>query len=326
MRAMVVPRFGGPEVFELQDLPEPEPGPGEITIEVEFTGVNFTDVRNRRGDGLGVPPFVPGVEVSGRIKELGEGVTGFEPGEAVVSFTGGHSYAEVVKAAAGRVFSLPDSLAGKPESGGLAVVVATALNLLRVAGRVLPGETILIHGASGGVGTALVQVAEGLGLGQVYGTVSSERKAAYAAGFPFAGVFLRERFVDEVKGATAGRGVDVVFDPIGGEARARSFQALAPFGRLVHFGNASLEPEVAPEAFDLRARGHGYIGYSGGQHHALDPEGVRLTYREAVDLVGSGRVRIDVTEVLPLERAADAHSRIEAGEAVGKLVLAVRPG
>lgn len=323
MRAMVVPRFGGPEVFEPAELPEPEPGPGQVSISVEFIGVNFTDVRNRRGDGMGVPPMVVGVEVAGHIRRLGEGATGLEPGQAVTAGTGGHAYAEVVIADAGRVFPLPDSLVGDPVSATLSVVVPVSLLLLRQAARALPHESMLVHGASGGVGTALAQVAGVLGLGPVYGTVSTQAKADYASGFPFAGVFLRNGFVEGVKEATGGRGVDAVFDPIGGEARTRSFEVLAPFGRLVHFGNASLEPEVAPDAMEMRSRAIGYIGYSAAQHFSRDPEGTRPVFAEAIDLVASGRVRIDVTEVLRLDQAAEAHARIEAGEAMGKLVLAV---
>ncbi|HLI40925.1 MAG TPA: alcohol dehydrogenase catalytic domain-containing protein, partial [Streptosporangiaceae bacterium] len=95
MRAVVVPAYGGPEVLSVRDVPEPRPGPGEVSVAVRFAGVNYTDVRNRRGDGLGVPPFIPGVEVSGTVREVGDGVTALRPGQAVAAFTRGHGYAEV---------------------------------------------------------------------------------------------------------------------------------------------------------------------------------------------------------------------------------------
>jgi NADPH2:quinone reductase len=323
MRAMTVPRFGGPEVFEVGDVPIPVPGPGQVSIDVVHAGVNFTDLRNRRGDGLGVPPMILGIEVSGTIREVGEGVSGWAPGAPVTSLTGGHAYAEVVVAAADRVLSLPDLLVGDPAAACLMGVVPTAINLVGPAGKVVEGESILFHGASGGVGTALVQVAAVMGLGPVHGTVSSDAKADYARGYGFAGVHLRGGFVDSVMEATSGRGVDVVFDPIGGEVRAQSFDALAPFGRLIHFGNASLEQEVVPEATWLRARCVGYVGYSGGQHAGLDFATVSRSWREGVELVASGAVKIDVTRVLPLEEASEAHRAIEAGEVVGKVVLAV---
>lgn len=182
---------------------------------------------------------------------------------------------------------------------------------------------MLIHGASGGVGTALVQAARMLDLGPVHGTVGSTEKARYAGGYPFATVHLREGFVSSILEATEGRGVDVVFDPIGGAVRTASFRALAPFGRLVHFGNASMEPETVPAAPHLRARGLGYLGYSSAQDHLLFPAENDAIQLEAIEAVAAGQIRIDVTEVFPLEEAARAHALIEAREAVGKIVLAV---
>lgn len=322
MRAMLVPHFGPPEVFEPIEREDPRPGPGEVSIAVQYAGVNFTDVRNRRGDGLGVPPFVPGIEVGGRIAEVGPGVEGFAPGDPVASVTGGHGYATMVTVAAHRVYPLPEALVGDPASGALCSALPSAIKLLRRGGRVRPGESMLIHGASGGVGTAFAQVARHLGLGPVYGTVSSPAKAEYARQYPFDGVFVREGFVEAVAGATSGRGVDVVFDPIGGEVRAASFAALAPFGRLVHFGNASMEPEVAPEATYLRSRALGYVGYSSAQDHLRFQEENDAIGHEAVALAAEGHVHIDVTEVFPLEEAARAHAAIEQRRAVGKLVLA----
>jgi NADPH2:quinone reductase len=317
---MVVPRFGPPDVFEPTDVPEPEVGPGQVGIEVEFIGVNFTDVRNRRGDGLGVPPMIPGIEVAGTAGEVGAGVEGIEPGMPVVSLTGGSAYAERVVVDASRV--LP--LVGRPEAAVAVGVVPTSLNLLRLAGKVHPGEAVLIHGASGGVGTAFVQVARLMDLGPVYATVGSEWKADYARRYPFARVMTRDRFPEQITEITGGRGVDVVFDPIGGWVRARSFEMLAPFGRLVHFGNASMEPEIVPDATWLRARCVAYAGYSGGQHAGLDFATVQRSWRQGLDLVATGAVSLDVTRVLPLEEAAAAHRMIEAGEVVGKLVLSTR--
>jgi NADPH2:quinone reductase len=323
MRAMVVPAFGPPEVFEVSQIPDPVPGAGQVLIRVAFVGVNFTDVRNRRGDGLGVPPMIPGIEVAGVVAGVGAGVEGLVEGMPVTALTGGHAYAELVACDASRVLPLPPGLVGDPVSATVMGVLPSALNLLRAAARVLPGETMLIHGASGGVGTALVQAASVLGLGEVHGTVSSPAKAEYAGRYGFASVHLRDDFVSSVRSATAGRGVDVVFDPIGGRVRAESFEVLAPFGRLIHFGNASLEPEVVPAAVDLRARGLGYVGYSGGQHGVIDLQGVRRSWIEGLDLVASGRVTIDVTRVLDLTEAAEAHRLIESRVAVGKIVLAV---
>ena len=181
MRAVVVPEYGGPEVLRLADLPEPEPGPGEVTITVRFAGVNFTDIRNRIGDGLGVVPFVPGVEVAGTVRRVGDGVTGLSPGQPVASLTRGHGYAEVVSAAADLTVPLPGNLAGRPESGGMFVTVPLALMLLRRVARVLPEETVLLHGAAGGVGTVTGQLARYWGLRPLRRVPGILRRPASAA-------------------------------------------------------------------------------------------------------------------------------------------------
>jgi NADPH2:quinone reductase len=136
-------------------------------------------------------------------------------------------------------------------------------------------------------------------------------------------VFVRDGFVEATLAATEGRGVDVILDPIGGAIRAASWEALARFGRLVHFGNASMEPEVVPSAVDLRARGHAYVGYSGGQHAVADLAAVRASWLEGVELVADGSVTVPVHAVLPLEEAAEAHRLLESGDSVGKIVLRV---
>jgi NADPH2:quinone reductase len=323
MRAVVVPEYGGPEVLTLADLPEPEPGPGEVTIAVRFAGVNFTDVRNRIGDGLGVVPFVPGVEVAGTVRRVGDGVTTLSPGQPVASLTRGHGYAEVVSAAADLTVPLTDSLAGRPESGGMFVTVPLALMLLRRVARVQPEDTVLLHGAAGGVGTVTGQLARHWGLRPLLGTASSPAKADFARGYGYGQVFGYTDFPEGVMEATEGRGVDVVLDPVGGDVRQRSFELLAPFGRLVTYSNISREPEVVPEATWMRARCVGYLGFSGGQLPLRDPGLVRPSLLEAAEVVSSGAVDVRVTSVFPLEQAAEAHRVFERRAAVGKFILAV---
>jgi NADPH:quinone reductase len=118
VRAMIVSAFGGPEMLSAADVPEPEPGPGEVSVTVRFAGVNYTDVRNRQGDGLGRPPFIPGVEVSGTVRAVGAGVTSLRPGQPVAAFTRGHGYAEVATAAEAFTVPVTEELAGRPESAG----------------------------------------------------------------------------------------------------------------------------------------------------------------------------------------------------------------
>ncbi len=323
MRAVLVREYGGPEVLTLADLPEPEPGPGEVTISVQFAGVNFTDVRNRIGDGLGVVPFVPGVEVAGVVRGVGDGVSGLSPGQPVASLTRGHGYAEVVRAAADLTVPVPENLAGRPEAAGMLVTVPLALMLQRRVARVLPEETVLLHGAAGGVGTITGQLARHWGLRPLLGTASSPAKAEFACGYGYGHVFGYTDFAEGVLAVTAGRGVDVVLDPVGGHVRARSFELLAPFGRLVTYSNISREPEVVPDAAWMRARCAGYLGFSGGQLPLRDPGAVRPSLLEAAGLVSSGATEVRVTSVFPLEQAAEAHRVFERRAAVGKFILAL---
>ncbi len=323
MRAVLVSRYGGPEVLTVTELPEPEPGPGEVSVSVRFAGVNFTDVRNRVGDGLGVVPFVPGVEVAGTIRRLGTGVTGLRPGQPVAALTRGRGYAEVVTAAAGLTVPLPEELAGRPESGGMFVTTQLALMMLRRVARVLPEETVLLHGAAGGVGSVTGQLARHYGLRPLLGTVSSAGKADFARRHGFAHVFGYDDFAARVLEVTGGRGVDVVLDPVGGAVRARSFELLAPFGRLVTYSNISREPEVVPDAGWMRARAVGYAGFSGGQLPHRAPELIRPALLEAAELIRTGVLDVAVTAVYPLAQAAQAHRVFERRAAVGKLILAV---
>jgi NADPH:quinone reductase len=323
MRAVVVPEFGGPEVLTLREMPEPTPGPGEISITVAFAGVNFTDVRNRVGDGLGKVPFIPGVEVAGTVRQVGPDVAGLRPGQHVAALTRGHGYAEVVTAAAELTVPLPDNLIGKPESGGMFVTVQLGLMLLRRVARVLAEETVLLHGAAGGVGTVVGQLARHFGLRPLLGTVSDLAKAQFARQNGFAGVYGYDQFEEAVLAATGGRGVDVVLDPVGGQIRARSFEVLAPFGRLVTYSNISREPEVVPDANWMRARCVGYAGFSGGQLPLRAPELIRPSLLEATELISTGVINTGVTSVFPLARALDAHRQFEQRTAVGKLILAV---
>ena len=323
MRAVVVREYGAPEVLRLAEVPEPEPGAGEVTIGVRFAGVNFTDVRNRIGDGLGVVPLVPGVEVAGTVREVGDGVSGLSPGQPVAALTRGHGYAEVVSAAADLTVPLPENLAGRPEAGGMLVTVPLALMLLRRVARVLPEETVLLHAAAGGVGTVTGQLARHWGLRPLLGTASTAAKAEFARGYGYGHVFGYSDFAEGVLAATAGRGVDVVLDPVGGQVRARSFELLAPFGRLVTYSNISREPELVPDAAWMRARCVGYLGFSGGQLPLRDPGLVRPSLLEAAQLISSGAIEIRVTSVFPLEQAAEAHRVFERRAAVGKFILAV---
>jgi NADPH2:quinone reductase len=318
----VVPAYGGPEVLSVQDVPEPQPGPGQVSVAVRFAGVNYTDVRNRNGDGLGVTPFIPGVEVAGTVRAVGAGVTSLRPGQPVAAFTRGHGYAEVAVASEAFTVPLPGDLAGRPESAAMLITIPLVLMLLERVARVGPGDTVLLHSAAGGVGTVAGQLARRAGLRPLLGTAGDAGKAEFARRHGFGDVFGYDDFDTAVLAATGGRGVDVVLDPVGGDVRARSFPLVAPFGRLVSYSNISGEPETAPGAEWLRAQCIGYAGFSAGQLSGRDPGAMRPALEEAVRLVAAGEIDLGVTGVYPLEQAAQAHRVFEDRAARGKLILA----
>lgn len=328
MRAVVVRRFGGPEVLVVEEMAEPSPGPGQVAIAVGYAGVNFADVMGRRGDYHRTSlPFVPGLEVAGNVVAAGEGVVEPGPGTAVAAFVGSGGYAEVVLANALLVFSIEGS--GAPTEpavvAALPTVAPTALFLLDEVARMRPGESVLVHAAAGGVGTMAGQMARSFGASLVLGTVSSPEKAKYAGKFGYDDVFVREHFVEKTRSASDGRGVDVVLDSIGGPTREASFEALAPMGRVVAFGNACGGPETFPSGRELRPSNKGVLGFSMGSLVGADPARVGAIARRAIEMVLSGRTHLDVTGVFPLERAGEAHGRIESGRSLGKLVLEVSP-
>jgi len=325
MRAVVIPRFGGPEVLEVRDLPAPAPGPGEVTVDVAYAGVNHAEVLYRRGD-VDVPlPYTPGIEVAGHIRALGSGVAGLRAGQPVAALTivDGGGYAEVVRVAAPLVFPL-DTLAPDLDLSTAAAFpsnTTTALLVLSTVAHLQKGERVLVHGASGGVGSVLGQMARALGAGQVIGTVGSPDKVDAAKGLGYDTVLLGDSFADALPDATGGAGVDVVVDPVGGEARTRSLAALNTLGRLVVMGNAGAADDVTVSANGLWFAGTAVLGFNLALLSARDPERVHAAGEEALRLVARGAVRVDVTDVLPLDQAAEAHRRIAARAVRGKLVL-----
>jgi NADPH2:quinone reductase len=323
MRAVVIEEYGGPEVVRVGERPAPQAGPGEVAIAVRFASMNYTDVRNRIGDGLGRVPFVPGVEAAGRILSIGDGVEGFSVGQPVCALTRGSAHAEVAVAPAALTIVLTEELASRPESGALLVTVPLALILLREAAHVSPDDAVLVHSAAGGVGTALAQVAAIDKMAPLWGTVGSPAKADYATAHGYGQLFSYDDFQAEVLARTEGRGVDVVLDPVGGAVRRASLEVLAPFGRLVTYSNVSREPEPLPDAEWLRARCLACAGISVGQLSGRRPELVRKWLEEAVRLVQQGALEVGVTDVLTLEEAAAAHRLYAERRVRGKLVLDV---
>ncbi|MFH8680512.1 zinc-binding alcohol dehydrogenase family protein [Streptomyces lydicus] len=321
MRAVEFQEYGGPEVLKVVQAEPPTPGPGQVTIDAAYVGVNFADLKARaegyRVDSL---PFRPGLEVSGRIRGVGHGVEGLRPGQEVVALVNSGAYAEVVVADTTTVFPLPGDLDLRT-AAALPTVLPTAHALLHEVGRLRAGETVLVHGAAGGVGTAVGQLARAAGAGAVYGVVSSAAKAEYARKHGYDEVFTAGTFPDDVRRATDGRGVDLVLDPVGGETLRRGLGALAVFGRLVSFGNAGGEEPWHVGQPELYAQGRSVAGFSILALAQSAPEALRTVADRAFRSVTDGIVALPITAEFPLTDAAEAHRLMGGRASTGKLLL-----
>jgi NADPH2:quinone reductase len=324
MRAIIFEEHGGPEVLKSARLPDPRPDPGEVTIDVAYAGVNFADILGR-SNGYRVErlPHHPGLDVSGVIREVGEGVTEFAPGQEVAAFLrNGGGYAEVVLAPAVAVYALPDGVDLRT-AATLPSVLPTAYALMHEVGRLREGDTVLIHGAAGGVGTVAGQLARAGGASAVYGVVSSLDKAEHALKSGYDQVFTTDTFDADVMKATGGRGVDIAFDSVGGDTFRRTLEVLSRFGRLVSFGSAAGgEPwQIGP--LETRPRGLSVSGFSLLETAATDPLLLRGIAERAFRTVSEGGVELPVGAEFALEDAAGAHRLIESRTSTGKLLLRV---
>jgi len=313
MRAVQQLAFGGPEVLELAELPDPRPGPGELLVEVELAGVNFADTHQRRNEYLAESelPFVPGSEVAGT-------VAGSD--RRVVAMTGGRGgYAELAVVPEAMAFELPAGL-GSHEALALLIQGLTAWHLLRTCARILPGESVAVHAAAGGTGSLAVQLAREFGAGRVVATASSpeKRELALACGADVAidgdPEGLAARLVE-----AAGGELDVVLDAIGGEVFDRSMEALAPFGRMVTYGvSGGKTNSVNTRA--LMKRGQAVAGF--WLAHCYErPEMLGEPLEACFELAARGRLRPLLGGRYPLAEAAIAQEELAGRRTTGKLVL-----
>lgn len=325
MRCLQVTSLEGPSAVALSDIPEPEPGPGDVLIDVHAAGVSFPDLLLSQGLYQMKPelPFVPGVDVAGVVRSAPEGC-GLNPGDRVAAMTGIGGFAEAAIAPPILTFRIPDSLSFEA-AAGLVMNHHTAIFALKRRAELQAGETVLILGAGGGVGTASIQVAHALGA-KVIAVASSEgtRAAASSAG--------ANTIVDgngdwgaEVRELTGGRGVDVVMDPIGGDAFLTALRALAPEGRLLIVGFVSgTIPELAMNRVLLRnvsLVGVNWGGFLSTGHADYAAEaGAYLD-----ELLASGKVTPEVGRTYGLEDGAQALIDLAERKATAKSVIVVRP-
>ncbi|MBF6519533.1 NADPH:quinone oxidoreductase family protein [Nocardia farcinica] len=324
MRAAQVSRLEGPEAVEIVDIPEPAAFPGGVVIDVHAAGVAFPDVLMTRGVYQMKPelPFVVGGEVAGVVREAPEGAH-VRPGDRVLALTMlGNAIAEVAVTPAEMVFKLPDNIS--MEAGaGILFNDLTVHFCLRNRGRLAPGETVLVHGAAGGIGTSTLRMAAALGASRVVAVVSTPEKAEVAKANGATDVVLTEGWLAAVKELTGGRGVDIVLDPVGGDRFTDSIRSLASAGRLLVVGFTAGEiPTVKVNR--LLLKNVEVVGAAWGEWVMSHPGYLAEQWAEVEPLLASGAIAPPQPVLYPLERAAEAVASLDNRTATGKVVVTVR--
>jgi NADPH2:quinone reductase len=356
MKRVIVDHYGGPEVLRMVEEDEPRPGPGEVRVKVLAAGVSYTDAMLRVGSYLGVPkpPFTPGYELVGVVEELGPGCTRLRVGDRIGALTVWGADAEYVCVLEADAVEVPEDI-DPAQILSLVFTYMTAYQLLHRTAMVKSGEAVLVHGAAGRVGTAVLELGAEAGL-RMYGTCSERDRAAVERLGAVAIDYRNEDFLARVRELTGGAGVDVALDGFGGGLSLRSFRALRPGGRLVVFGHSGtvahgrkswrgwakwyattatvamwglLSPRRRVLVYRIQKlrEGHQVLPVS-GRRRALpvgggprDPEWFRQDFHVLLDLFRAGKIHPVVAERLPLSDARRAHELLESSADKGKLVL-----
>ena len=320
MKAIRIYATGGPEVMRFEDVELPAPGPGEVRIRHTAVALNFRDILMRRGQHPTTSfPIGLGSESAGVIEALGPGVSDFAAGDRVVCVSRPDAaYAEARNVPAARVLKLPVAI-DERIAASMMVRGMTARYLVRETYNVQPGDTIVIHAAAGGVGMIVSQWAKHIGA-TVIGTVGSPDKAALARAHGCDHVFGYADFSDKVRELTGGKGVPVVYDSVGKTTFEGSLRALRRRGILASFGEASGDPDPVPPR-KLGTSGSVFLTHpSLGDYVATRGELVE-TANDLFAMVGSGKIKIEVSHSYPLREAAQAHRDVEARKTTGSVVL-----
>jgi len=330
---ITVGQYGGREVLELRSRPADPPGPGEVLVRVQAAGVSFGDVLLRAGViPVGPkPPYTPGFDITGVVETVGSGVAGFRPGQPVTALVRSGGYAELAVVRADRLVAVPPGLDAVPVAAAVLNYFVAYQMLHRVA-KVRPGQRVLVHGAAGGVGSALLQLGRIAEL-DCYGTCSAPKQQIVTRLGGHAIDYRHQDFLATVQ-ALPGRGVDAVFDPVGGRNFRRSYRALRPGGMLVGYGQSeALQDGRARRAVAVR----GFVGglllpklvpdrrattfYNAWSLEKKQPAAYREDLGHLLDLLAAGQIEPVIAETLPLAAAAKAHELLERAAVSGKIVL-----
>ncbi|MGF6888638.1 NADPH2:quinone reductase [Nocardia sp. GAS34] len=324
MHAARISRLDGPQAIEIVDIPEPAAYPGAVVIDVHAAGVSYPDVLMTRGQYQMKPPlpFVVGGEIAGVVRSAPEGAH-VRAGDRVIALTLlGNAMAEVAVTPAETVFPLPENVSMQ-SGAGIPLNDLTVHFCLRTRGRLAAGETVLVHGAAGGVGTSTLRMAAALGADRVIAVVSTEEKARVARDNGATDVVLAEGWLTAVKDLTAGRGVDIVLDPVGGDRFTDSLRALAQGGRLLVVGFTAGEiPTIKVNR--LLLNNIEVIGAAWGEWAMTHPGYLREQWADIEPLIASGAIAPPQVTRYPMDQAAAALTSLDNRTATGKIIVKLR--
>jgi NADPH2:quinone reductase len=322
MRAIVCENWGDPDTLKLGELPVPEMGPGQVRIRMRAAGVNFADTVLVRGHYQEKPelPFAPGLEGAGEILEVADDVTDFKPGDRVMAVVSTGGFAEEAVCNAATVFPMPE---GMDDATAAAFPVAYGTSHLALAHRanLQPGETVLVLGAGGGVGLTAIECAKAMGA-TVIAAASSAEKLALAAdrGADHLINYTDDDLRAEIKKLTDGHGVDVVYDPVGGDLAQAAMRSMAWCGRFLVIGFASGDVPQFPGNY-LLVKNISIVGVYWGAYRTRDPEVFRNGFAELTRWWDEGKLKPHVSQIFPLADAPKALAMLEGRQSTGRLVI-----
>ena len=324
MTVIGISKPGGPEVLLPETRAVPTPGPGEILVKVMATGVNRPDVAQRSGSYPPPPGAsdLPGLEVAGEVAAVGPGVTRHKPGDKVMSLVAGGGYAQYCIAQDAQAMTVPPSLS-MIEAAAIPETLMTVWHNVFERGALKAGETLLIHGGSSGIGTMAIQLAKAFGA-KVIVTVGSKDKAdaCLKLGADRAVNYKAEDFVTETKNATDGAGANLILDMVGGDYIERNYDAAAVEGRVVQIAFLAGTPKASANFAKLMMKRLHHTGSTLRPRSNADKAAmVAAIEAKVMPLLREGRIKPLIDSTFPLEKAADAHRRMETSEHIGKIVL-----
>ena len=324
---MLCKEIGDPSGLVLGEVDAPEPGEGQVRVAVHAAGVNFPDLLMVTGQYQVKPPFPfsPGIESAGEVIEVGSGVGEVKPGDRVIATHAWGGFAEEVVTPAASVISMPGGMSYE-HGAAFSVAYGTAYHALVQRARLEPGETLMVHGAGGGVGLAAVELGKFLGA-RVIATAGSKAKLEVAKAYGADDLidYAEEKIRDRVKELTGSKGADVIYDPVGGDATDESLRSIAWGGRILVIGFASGRIAEIPSNRIL-LKGCSVVGTYWGAFAAREPETSRENFRTLLAWYGQGKLKPHISRTYPLERAAEALTALRDRKISGKAVLVTGRG